>query len=408
MAAVLVLTAACEDAGDSTGADGDGPIVVGSSLSLTGPFGATGVIHRIAGEMFVERLNEAGGLLGREVEWRRLDDESDAGNVTQLYERLINQDQVDLIIGPYATPNILAAVAVAERAGYMMPHHTAIHAPLLAYECQFPGWSMDPAPDTYTSQLLFELLGSLPDPPETIALVTNDSGSTQPMTEGFAGTDSGGGMQGLAPEYGLEVVEAVSYAPGNQEWGSLAVQLRDADADVVINNGLGVDPVGLIEAMAQLDYRPPMFFSLFPAPGPLLALGEPAEGTLSVSLFEPNGPLIEQYGEEVRGIVDEFRERAEAEDLPYPAFETQAAASWNAWEILAGAVEGAGTLDQRALCDYLIEDGVETTFNGHLTFDPQVSNFWPTNVGIKQIQDGDWVMVWPQERAAAPVAPPAG
>lgn len=407
MTAVLLLATACQDTDDGSG--GDGPIVVGSTLSLTGPFGATGVIHRIAGEMFVERLNEAGGLLGREVQWQRLDDESDQANVTQLYERLINQDEVDLIIGPYATPNIIAAMAVAERAGYMMPHHTAIHAPLLEYDCQFPGWSMDPAPDTYTSRLLFELLASLPDPPATVALVTNDSGSTQPMTEGFAGAEGGGGgMRGLAPEYGLEVVEEVSYAPGNQEWGSLAVQLRDADADVVVNNGLGVDPVGLIEAMEQLGYRPPMLFSLFPAPGPLLGLGEPAEGTLSVSLFEPNEPLIDQYGEEVRGIVDEFRQRAEAEDLPYPAFETQAAASWNAWEILAGAVEGAGTLDQQELCDYLVDNGVDTTFNGHLTFDPERSNFWDTNVGIKQIQDGEWVMVWPEERAAAPVAPPRG
>ena len=43
----------------------------------------------------------------------------------------------------------------------------------------------------------------------------------------------------------------------------------------------------------------------------------------------------------------------------------------------------------------------------YLTFDPEVNNFWDTNVGIKQIQDGDWVMVWPSERAAADVRPPA-
>jgi branched-chain amino acid transport system substrate-binding protein len=409
VAAVLVLAAACSDTdggGDNGGGD-EGPIVIGSTLPLTGAFAATGVIHHIVGQQFVERLNAAGGLLGRDVEWQVLDDESDQAQVTQLYERLITQDEVDLVIGPYATPNIIAAVAVAERAGYMLPHHTAIHAPLLTYDCQFPGWSMDPEPDVYTSELLFEMLASLPDPPETIAVVTNDSGSTQPMTYGFVEGDEGGGMVGIASQFGLEVVAEPSYAPGNQEWGSIAVQLRDADADVVINNGLGVDPVGIIEAMEQLGYRPPMFFSLFPAPGPLLGLGEPAEGTLSVSLFEPNEPLIAQYGDEVAGIVEEFGELAAAEDLPYTAFETQATASWNAWEILTGAVAGAETLDQEELCTYLTENGVETTFNGHLSFDPAVSNFWPTNVGIKQIQDGEWVMVWPQDRAAAPVQPPA-
>jgi branched-chain amino acid transport system substrate-binding protein len=381
----------------------DEPIIIGSTLSLTGVFGPTGVIHQIVGEQFVDQLNENGGLLGRPVEWTVLDDESDSAQVTTLYERLINQDQVDLIIGPYATPNIIPAVAVAERAGFTIPHHTAIHAPLLTYDCQFPGWSMDPAPDDFTSELLFEMLASLPDPPATIALATNASGSTLPMTEGFVEQGVGQGMLGLAEEFGLEVVADVRYPPGNTEWSSIATELRDADADIVINNGVAVDPVGIIEAMTQLNYEAPMFFTLFPAPGPVLGLGDLGEGVLSVSLFEPNEPILEQYGDDVRAIVEEFSTRSADAGLPYTVFESQAAASWNTWEILAGAVEGAGTLDQQAICDYLHESGVDTTLNGHLTFDPGVSNFWETNVGIKQVQGGDWVMVWPADRAAAEV-----
>src|ERR687891_93566 len=49
------------------------PIVIGSTLALTGAFAATGVIHQIVGEQFVEQLNANGGLLGRPVEWRLLD-----------------------------------------------------------------------------------------------------------------------------------------------------------------------------------------------------------------------------------------------------------------------------------------------------------------------------------------------
>lgn len=403
--AVLLLAAACGDTED--GGDGeDEPIVIGSTLSLTGALAATGVIHQIVGEQFVEQLNADGGLLGRQVEWQVLDDESNPDRVTQLYERLINQDEVDLVIGPYATPNILAAVAVAERAGYVIPHHTAIHAPLLTYECQFPGWSISPEPDVYVSELLFDAVASLPEPPQRIAIVTNESGSTAPMTSGFA-EGGAGGMIAIAEQRGLEVVEELPYPPGNQEWGSIAAQLRDADADLVINNGLGVDSVGMIEAMEQLGYQPPMFFSLFPAPGPMLGLGELGDGALSVSLFEPNEPVLAQYGDDVREIVTEFSSRAQAAGQTYTAFETQAAASWNAWEILAGGVAGAESLDQQELCDYLVESGVDTTFNGHLTFDPAVSNFWDTNVGLKQVQEGDWVMVWPQDRAAAEILPPA-
>ena len=89
-------------------------------------------------------------------------------------------------------------------------------------------------------------------------------------------------------------------------------------------------------------------------------------------------------------------------------FETQAAASWNAWEILVAGRRGRRQLDHQAICDALHESGAETTFHGHLDFDPEDNNFWPSDQGLKQIQDGDWLIVWPAERAAAELRPPAG
>jgi branched-chain amino acid transport system substrate-binding protein len=383
------------------------PIVVGSTLSLTGAFAATGVIHQVAGELFVDRLNDSGGLLGRPVEWTVLDDESDQAQVSNLYERLISQDQVDLIIGPYATPNILSAVAVAERHGYTMPQHTAVLAPLLSYECQFPGWSIGPMPNEFVPNQLLDAVESLPEPPTKIVVATNQNGSTDFITRGLPDDDSDPGMLSIAEERGYEVVD-ISYPPGTTDWAPIATQIRDEAPDLLVNNGLGVDPVGLIEAMQQLDYQPPMMFSLFPAPGPPLGLGDLSQGLLSVSIFEPSDATIDQYPPEAAEIVEEFSARATDADVQYTVFETQAAASWNAWEILTQGVEAAGSLDQQAICDALHENGVDSTFSGHLDFDPEVNNFWPSNEGLKQIQDGNWVMVWPEDRAAAPLQPPAG
>src|ERR1700754_1865060 len=95
-ALTLFITAARSPPGGGGEPSGD-PIVVGSTLSLTGAFGPTGIIHQIAGEQFVEQLNDNGGLLGRPVEWMVLDDKSDQAQVTALYERLIGQEGVDLI-----------------------------------------------------------------------------------------------------------------------------------------------------------------------------------------------------------------------------------------------------------------------------------------------------------------------
>ena len=403
-AALAIGLASGAGARASTAPSGE-PIVVGSTLSLTGAFGATGVIHRIAGELYVDRLNDSGGLLGRPVEWRVLDDESDQAQVTQLYERLISQEEVDLIIGPYATPNILSAVAVAERHGYTMPQHTAVLAPLLGYDCQFPGWSIGPEPNSYVPNMLLDAVEGLPEPPQTIVVATNQNGSTDFVTRGLPDDDSDPGMLSIAEERGYAVVD-IAYPPGTTDWAPIAAQIRDAEADLLVNNGLGVDPVGLLEAMAVLDYSPPLMFSLFPAPGPPLGLGDLAEGLLSVSLFEPNEGVLEQYDPEVSEIVGEFQSRAEAEGVPYTVFETQAAASWNAWDILVAGVEGAGSLDQQEICDALHESGADTTISGRLEFDPEVNNFWPSTQGLKQIQDGDWVTVWPTDAAAAELRGP--
>ncbi len=384
------------------------PIVVGSTLSLSGPFAATGAIHQLVGEQFVERLNANGGLLGRPVEWMVLDDESDQAQVSTLYERLISQEQVDLIIGPYATPNILAAMAVAERHGYVLPQHTAVLAPLLTYECQFPAWSIGPTPNEYVPNQLIDALESLPEPPQTIAIATNQNGSTDFISRGLPDDETDPGAISIAGERGLDVVLELPYPPGTTEWGPIAAEIRDADPDVLMNNGLGVDIVGLVEAMQQLDYEPPIVFSLFPAPGPPLGLGDAADGMLSVSIFEGTDAAVEAAGEEVGTIVAEFEANAEEAGLPYTTFETQAAASWNAWEILVQGVEGAGDVDHEAICSHLQENGAELTFGGTVQFDPEANNFWPSNEGLKQVQGGEWVMVWPEEIATAELQGPGG
>ena len=397
---------ASADAGSPSGAAPSGePIVVGSTLSLTGAFAATGAIHKIVGEQFVERLNASGGLLGRPVEWTVQDDESDQARVAQLYERLISQDGVDLIMGPYATPNILSAMAVAEHYGYVLPQHTAVIAPLLTYDCQFPAWSIGFEPNVYVPTQLYEAVATLPEPPQTVAFATNQNGSTDFVSRGLPDDETDPDARSIAQEMGLEIVADIQYPPGTTEWAPIATQLQEADPDLIVNNSLGVDTVGLIQAMKQLNYDPPLVFSLFPAPGPLLGLGADAEGVLSVSIFEPNDAILAQYGPEVAEIVDAYEAAATAAELPYTVFETQATASWNAWEILVAGVEGAGSVDHEAICAALHENGAETTFSGNLTFDPAQNNFWPSNQGLKQIQDGDWVMVYPPDRAAGTIEP---
>ena len=372
------------------------PIRVGSSLSLTGFLSATAIIHHITGQAFVDNLNANGGLLGRPVEWIVLDDESSPDNAAALYERLITEDEVDLLVGPYGTGNITAAMNVAERYGMVFPHHTASLTYAYTYEYHFPSWSVGVNTHITTNNILFDALDSTGTPPETIAFVVNEFPGTQFLAFGHESVDPGGAVL-MAEEHGYEVVLVEEFPTGTADFGPIAAAVRDADPDFVWVGAIGVDGPNLIEAMEALDYRPPGMFFMWPAPGPLLNVGEAADGSLSVTLFEEHEPFLSLPQADV--MVDLFSERAEEAGLPYTLTETQSAASWAAWQILVAGVEGSGSLDQEEIGNWLIENGVSTV-QGDLEFRPDENNYGEDLDKIKQIQNGEWVVVWPPEFAA--------
>ena len=392
--AVILVSLATVGTGSSAPAQSGEPIVVGSTLSLTGAFGATGVIHKAAGETFIRWINANGGLLGRPVQWRLLNDESDPAKVTALYERLISQDDVDLIMGPYATPNIVAAQAVAQRHGYVLPNHTAVLTYALTYDCQFPTWSAGGKPNLSVPQTVFRMLKTQQRPPRRVAFVTNTGGSTNFISYGPPGSNEGGAVE-WAKKQGFNVVLDLKHPPVVSDWGSIAAQVRAANPDFVWNSGLALDPANLIRAMEQLNYRPAQFFTLFPTPGPLLSLGDAGDGMLSITLFEPNGKLLKKLGRKAQNIVAQFARSAADNGLSYRVFDSQATASWTAWETLAAGVRGARSLDNDRICSYLKQNGVDTTFVGKLRFNPALNNFSRPRNLVKQIQDGRWKVVWP-------------
>ncbi len=391
--------AATETTAADTGASGE-PIVVGSTLALTGFLAPTAAIHKVAGDLFVEQLNASGGLLGRPVEWVVLDDESVPDQAAALYERLITEEGVDAIIGPYGTGTITASMQVAERYGFVFPQHTGSLTYTYSYECQFPSWPAGRNPNFTNPELVYDALESTGNPPSTIAFVINQFPGTMYVAYGQPDTDEGGAVK-VAEDRGYEVVLDINYPSNTTDWGPIAAQVRDADPDFLYLGALGVDGPNLIAAMDALGYQVPGMFLQWPAPGPMLGAGESATGAMSVTAFEPHPPFTDDPAR--KAIADTFSAAAAAEGLPYTAFETQASASWAAWQILVAGIEGAGALDQAAACDYLVNNPIDTIF-GTVDFDPAQNNYYGDLSYVKQIQDGDWVVVWPEDGAAPGVS----
>jgi len=362
------------------------PVRIGSTLALTGPLAATAQIHKIVGEIYVEQLNKRGGLLGRPVEWVVKDDQSKPDLARTLYEQLITADKVDLLMGPYATGAILSAMGVAQRYNKVLVHHTLGIPSLAKYDMQFPAWSLGSDPATTVPNTLFDALAAGPKPPKTVAVVTSKFPSIQFMTAG---------AREVLKKRGLQEVLFLEWDFGNRDFGPIANRVKDAKPDFVWVGAIGLDGNLLLDAMKKIDYVPPQHFYLYPSPGPLVTLPE-AKNALSVTIFEEQPPFTANTG--AAEFVKLYRERATKAGLADPSVETQAAASYTAWQILEAGVTATKSLDDKAIGTWLKANKVDT-LQGKLRFNG-TGNFGDDLMRVKQVQNGHWVVVWPKEVTA--------
>ena len=362
------------------------PIRIGSTLALTGPLAPTALLHKIAGEIYIEELNKANGLLGRPVEWVLLDDQSKPDVTRSLYEKLVTVDKVDLLMGPYATSGILAAMGVAQRYQKVFIHHSFGMPHLAKYDMHFPTAAFGFEPNVTLPTTVFNALAATSQPPKTVAILTSKFPSAQFQSNG---------AREVAEKRGLKVVLYLEYEFGTRDWGALAARVKDAKPDFLWVGALGLDGNQLLEAMKKLDYAPPRHFHLFPAPGPL-ALAPDGKLALSSTVFEEHPPFMTNPG--AVKLVPLFVERATKANVPYPHVDTQAAGSFAAWQLLEAAVTATKSLDDKVLGQWLRKNRVPTII-GTLRFDGK-NNYGDDLFKVKQVQDGKWVVVWPKEFAA--------
>lgn len=113
---VVLGLAACGNNDDSGGGGGSkDPIVIGSSLPLTGEFSQPGTAAEQGYKVWQEMTNADGGLLDRQVKLEIKDDASNQDTIVSDYNALISQDKVDLLLGTFSSLLNLPASAVAER-----------------------------------------------------------------------------------------------------------------------------------------------------------------------------------------------------------------------------------------------------------------------------------------------------
>lgn len=344
------------------------PIVVGAAVSQTGALAPLAADYRKALVLWQDEVNALGGLLGRRVELRLLDDESDARRSGDLYAELI-RGKADLLIGPYGSAATLMASAQSERARRVLINGAG---PSLAVHKRAPRYLFQTTmPNSAYGVGVLEVAKAA-GVSSAFIMARNDH-TVQEMAES---------THERAMKQGLDVGDVQTYGAGDINFASY---IYNGSADAWLVFGEARDTADVLRSLKKLTYAPRLFFARSAAdPRFIRMVGQDAEFTLAVKEYDPKFRTLGN---------DQFAAAFEARWSTPPSF--AAAQGYAAGTVLAEAVRRTKSLDQEKLRATLAEMETDTVLGGYKV-DPETGEQRAARPAVVQIQGGKAAVIWPE------------
>jgi branched-chain amino acid transport system substrate-binding protein len=359
-----------------------GAIVVGAVVSQTGPHAERASGYRKGIELWAEEVNAAGGLLGRRVELRLLDDGSEALRSGQLYVRLIREEKADVLIGPYGTAATLIGAAEAESARRVMVTGAA---PSRAVHKRSPRYIFQ-AGVPYASYGDGLLALARERGYKNLYIIARDDPVAGEMAQA---------THDRALKLGLNASDVEVYPAGASDFALQAGKARALGADAWVAFGEVRDAGEMIKSLKKAGYAPRLFFCRGASERALLKrVGQDAEFALGAREYDVR---LATAGN--ARFVEAFRKKFGAPPEG-PAAEGYAAAT-----VLAEGVRRAGTADAEKLRVALGALALDTVL-GPYKVDPLTGEQTAAAPSLTQVLYGREQIVWPRPLATAqPVLP---
>jgi branched-chain amino acid transport system substrate-binding protein len=224
------------------------PIRVGSFLSVTGPAAFLGDPEQKTLQLYVEKINAAGGVLGRRVELVAYDSAGDAEKARTFVKRLIEEDKVDAIVGGSTTGETMAVIPIVEQA--QIPFISLAGAVVIVEPVK--KWVFKtPHTDRMACEKIFVDMQA-----RGIARIGLISGS--------GGFDKSMRAQCLAVagKYGIQVVADETYGAKDTDMtAQLAKMRQNAQIQAVLNAGFGAGPAIVTKNYRQIGMNAPLYQS---------------------------------------------------------------------------------------------------------------------------------------------------
>lgn len=375
--------------GYSTPSSAQDVITFGAALSLTGSVSTEGRLVKEGYDMYVKHINQRGGIkVGDKtykVAIKYYDDQSNAATSARLYEKLITEDGIKLLLGPYSSGITNAASVVNEK--YQLPMVAAHAAATGVFSRGFKYLFATLTPvDQYTGNMIKMAAEATPRG-QRVALIHENALFPQ------ASIDAADRQARAA---GLDVVYKEAYPTGTKDFSPMLAALKSRNPDVLIVAGYTADMIVIARQTAEQGVNLKMLgFTLGPTlPGFVEALGSRAEYTLEPVQW--SGAMA--WKDEMFGwTAAQFAEMCQKETGHVCDYHPPQ--SFAALQVYQRALEKAGTLDPQKVRDALAQTNLMTAY-GPIRFNEMGQNI-AKGMAVVQIQKGKPVTVFPVDGAQA-------
>ncbi len=373
---LCVLLAGCGGSGDPEASGAAEEIVLGAYSDLSGPAAAIGVGATNAARLLFDRVNEEGGIHGRQIRYVVEDGQYQVPRAVQAANKLINRDKIFAMVGSLGTPMNNAVMSTQFQAGipniFPLSGARSMAEPL--HPLKFAGISTYYGQTRSAIKYFIEEKGK-----ERICTMTQDTDYGTELTD--AANDQLG-------EMGRQVTESTAHKPLDTDFSAAILKLREADCDLIVLGSIITDTILAISAARAIDWDVDFV-------GPIAAFesevaeaeGGVTNGFYAMTSFE--FPYPDHPRQEVRDFVAAYQERYGQDPNTGSLF------GWLFADFTIRALRDAGpdlTVDSLVAAIESIDDYQDIFGGPVLTFGPD-KHIGSDESFLAVVEDGRWVRV---------------
>jgi branched-chain amino acid transport system substrate-binding protein len=389
--AAAVIVGASANAADDT-------IVLGAPVSESGKFSVNGMYTKNGYDIAAERVNSMGGIkVGDKtykIEVKYYDDESEAARAAELTERLVGQDGIQFILGPYSSPLTVAMAPIVEKLKVPMIEANGAARALFTkgYKYTFAVLSTS---DQYLSSavdLVAEKAQEAGQDPKSLRLALA-------MGDDVFSQDVRAGIVEAAEKHGMQLVIDDKLPDAFTDMSATLTKVKALKPDLLLISGHEKGALTAAKQISEQKVNVPMVAMTHCDSADIIGqVGAASEFTLCASQWAPTLTYKDKWFGTAADYAKDYQAKY-GEEPPYQAAESSAAVL-----AYADAIARAGSLEVDKVRDAIAATDIET-FYGRIDFDDTGKNIGKPMVML-QVLNGKYAVVAPTKWATEKVVYP--